>query len=150
MSRTTKFNMRQCLALVLSCVFAFGQAPQQAPEHVLPPAEPVIMPEPMFGTPAYVRRRFYKPSTIVNVTAPRRLRQFVVEDKLRLGLRDFLGLTLDNNYDITVQQLSVLTAENAITRAFSVFDPTLATSYSNTRAKSAVPAHLPVPRRSTS
>ena len=135
MSRTTTFNMRQGLALVLSGVFAFGQ--QQAPEHVLAPAEPVITPEPRFGTPDYVRRRFFKPSTIVNVAGPKGLRQFVVDEKLRLGLKDFLGLTLDNNYDITVQQLSVLTSENSITRAFAVFDPTLATSFSDTRAKAA-------------
>ena len=91
----------------------------------------------MFGTKAYVQRRFFRPSTIVNVAGPKGLRQFVVNGQLRLGLRDFLGLTLDNNYDITVQQLSVLTQENAITRAFSVFDPTLVTSFSDTRVKAA-------------
>lgn len=141
MSRTTTFNMRQCLALLLSGVFAFGQ--QQAPaEHVLPPAEPVITPEPRFGTGDYWRRRFYRPSTIVNISGPKGLRQFVVDDKLRLGLRDFLGLTLDNNYDVTVQQLSVLIQDNAITRAFSIFDPTVATGFSVTRAKAASSSSL--------
>jgi outer membrane protein TolC len=73
----------------------------------------------------------------VNIAAPKALRQFVADGKLRLGLRDFLGLTLDNNYDITVQQLNVQYSENAITRAFAVFDPTLATSFSDTRTKTA-------------
>jgi len=59
--------MRQCLAVVLSSVFVFGQ---QAPEHVLR-LQTVITPEPMFGTRDYVRRRFYKPSTIVNVAGPK-------------------------------------------------------------------------------
>ena len=134
MSRMTTLNIRQWLALVLSAVSAFGQQPA---EHVLPAAEPVITPEPRFGTSAYVRRRFFQPSTVVTVGGPKGLRQFVVDDKLRLGLRDFLGLTLDNNYDVTVQQLSVLFQENAITRAYAVFDPTLVASFSDTRAKAA-------------
>ena len=132
MSRSI-FNMRQCLGLVL-CLTLLGQ---EKAAHVLAPPEPVIAPEPMFGTRDYLRRRFYKPSTIVSVAGPKGLRQFVVDDKLRLGLKDFLGLTLDNHYDIAVQQLTVQISENAITRAFAVFDPTLATSFSDTRAKAA-------------
>ncbi|HEY3742572.1 MAG TPA: hypothetical protein VGL53_22135, partial [Bryobacteraceae bacterium] len=125
--------MRQCLALGLCSFYAvFGQ--DQA-AHVLAPPAPVIAPEPIFGTPAYVRRRFYHPSTIVNIEGPKGLRQYVADGKLRLNLRGFLGLTLDNNYDIQVQQLSVQFSENAITRAFAVFDPTLITSYADTRQK---------------
>ena len=143
MSRTTTSNMRQCLAFLLSGVFAFGQqATAPAADHVLPAAESMISPEPRFATRDYVRRRFYKPSTVVNVAGPKGLRQFVVDDRLRLGLRDFLGLTLDNNYDITIQQLSVLTQENAITRAFGVFDPTLITTFSDTQAKAASSSSL--------
>ena len=132
MSRSI-FNMRQCLGLVL-CLTLLGQ---EKAGHVLAPPEPVIAPEPMFGTRDYLRRRFYRPSTIVNVAGPKGLRQFVVDDKLRLGLKDILGLTLDNHYDIAVQQLTVQISENAITRAFAVFDPTLASSFSDTRAKAA-------------
>jgi len=117
----------------------FGQqaTPPPPPEHVLAPPEPAIEPEPLFGTPSYVRRRFFKPSTIVNISAPKKLRQFVFDGKLRLGLKDFLGLTLDNNYDITVQQLNVQISENAITRAFGIFDPALVTSFADTRTKTA-------------
>jgi outer membrane protein len=132
--------MRQCLAIFLcGAMVGFGQqaAPLPAPEHVLERLEPVIQPEPLFLTPAYVKRRFFTPSTVVNIAVPRGLRQFVVDGKLRLGLKDFLGLTLDNNYDITVQQVNVQISENAVTRAFAVFDPTLATSFSDTRQKSA-------------
>ena len=140
MSRmTTTLNIRQGLVFVLCGSLVFGQ---QAPDHVLPSAETLITPEPMFGTKDYLRRRFFRPSTVVNVAGPRGLREFVVDGKLRLTLRDFLGLTLDNNYDITVQQLSVLTQENAITRAYSVFDPTLVATFADTRAKAASSSSL--------
>ena len=116
-------------------VISIGLAVAQ--ERLPPEIDPVLAPEPTFLTPSYFRRRFYTPSTVVNVRSPKGLREFVIDGRLRLGLRDYLGLTLDNNYDITVQQLNVQISDNAITRAFSIFDPTAAATFSITRAKSA-------------
>ena len=77
MSRTSTFNMRQCLALLLSGVFAFGQQAPASADHVLPAAETIITPEPRFGTHDYLRRRFFRPSTVVNVAGRSTKAEFI-------------------------------------------------------------------------
>jgi outer membrane protein TolC len=51
-------------------------------------------------------------------------------------LRAYLDLVMANNTDIAIQRLSLEQPKNAITRAFSAFDPTLIASFSDQRAKS--------------
>jgi len=84
--------MRQCLAVVLSSVFVFGQqrracvAASRARDH----------------TRADVwYSRLCEAQVLQAIDDCERggsegAGQFVVDEKLRLGLKDFLGLTLDN------------------------------------------------------
>lgn len=130
-------SMRRFFVVFLSLLtVAPPEWAQTAEPAKLAPPAPVINPEPMFGTQAYIKRRFYTPSTIINLAPPKGLRDLVIEGKLRLSLRDFLRLTLSNNYDISVQQLIVQQSENAITRALAIFDPTAIASFSDARQKS--------------
>jgi outer membrane protein len=107
-----------------------------AQEIVLPAPDPVIQPEPRFLSSEYLKRRFtFMPSTKVDVAAPKGIRDFVREEKLQLSLQNFLSLVLANNYDISVQRVLVQINENAVTRAFSIYDPTITAQYSLTRAE---------------
>jgi outer membrane protein len=91
--------------------------------------------EPYFPQPAYIRRRFETPSTKVEVQAPVRLPDFVAGGKLELSLKNYLDLVFANNYDISVQKLTVQLNRNAITRAYSIFDPVAFASFSSQRAQ---------------
>jgi outer membrane protein len=90
---------------------------------------------PVFPTPAYFRTTFSAPASRVELRPPVRLPDYVVGDKLELSLRSYLELVMANNTDIAIQRLSVETYQNAITRAFSSFDPTMSASFSATRTK---------------
>jgi len=89
----------------------------------------------VFPTPSYFRETFAKPVTRVELKGPVRLQDFVADGKLELSLRSYLELVMANNTDIAIQRLSVETAQNAITRAFSPFDPALTASFTSTRSK---------------
>ena len=95
-----------------------------------------------FPRPSYFRETFAHPATEIELAPPVRLEDFVVEGKdgkvLELSLRDYLGLVMANNTNIAIQRLNIVTAQDAITRAFSVFDPKLTASWNSTRSKSPV------------
>ena len=91
--------------------------------------------DPYFPQPAYFRKRFEKPMTKVEVQPPVRLPDFAVGGKLELSLKNYLDLVFANNYDISVQKLTVQLNRNAITRAYSIFDPVAFASFSSQRAK---------------
>lgn len=88
-----------------------------------------------FPTPSYFRNHFSTPVSRVELRPPVRLQDFVVDGVLELSLRSYLELVMANNTDIEIQRLSVETTRNAITRAFSRFDPTLTASFTSTRTK---------------
>jgi len=90
---------------------------------------------PLFPKPDYFRRHFGTPSTRVELRPPVRLRDYVVGGKLELSLRSYLELVLANNTSIAIERLNIETQKNAILRAFSIFDPSLAATFRNTRTK---------------
>jgi outer membrane protein TolC len=88
------------------------------------------------GSGAWFRQTFRASDTTVTILPPARLKDFVVDGKLRLSLRHYLELVLTNNTDIAIQRLQLETPKNAIQRAFGVFDPTVTSNFQATRAKS--------------
>ena len=104
---------------VLLCLFA---AAALAPAFA---AEPVSA----FPRPSWFREHFAAPPTKVELQAPRRLSDYVVEGKLELSLRAYIELALANNTDIALARLQVESPANAITRAFAVFDPSLSAGF---------------------
>jgi outer membrane protein TolC len=91
--------------------------------------------DPWFPKPAYFRKRFETPSTGVQLQPPVRLGEFVQDGRMELSLRHYLDLVFANNYDVSVQKLSVQVNRNAITRAYSIFDPLLVTRFQSNRAQ---------------
>jgi outer membrane protein TolC len=85
---------------------------------------------PWIGTKAYFRKVFSTPSAKVELLAPARLKDFVLDGKLTLSLKSYLDLVMANSTDIGIQRLMLESPKNAIQRAFGVFDPTITTSFS--------------------
>ncbi len=101
-----------------------------------------------FPKPSYFRESFARPATYVELAPPVRLQDFVVQGRdgkmLELSLRDYLSLVMSNNLDIAIERLTLVTAEDAILRSFSVFDPKASASWSSSRSKSPVSSLLDV------
>lgn len=89
---------------------------------------------PWIGTGAWMRQTFRPPDTKVTIEKPVHLKDYVVDGKLTLSLKNYLDLVVANNTDIAVQRLTIESPKNAIQRAFGVFDPTLNTTFNATRA----------------
>jgi outer membrane protein len=70
----------------------------------------------------------------IQLQGPTRLTDHQVDGKLELSLKSYLELVLMNNTDILIQKLGVEPQRNAITRAFSPFDPNVTTSFRSTRS----------------
>lgn len=67
--------------------------------------------------------------------APEHLRSYVVDGKLRLGLRDAVVLTLENNSLVRIQQTQVESWKFNLLGAHSPFDPQVTSSYNITDIK---------------
>ncbi|MCX7605058.1 MAG: TolC family protein [Bryobacteraceae bacterium] len=89
---------------------------------------------PWVGSPAWMRRVFSPGDTRVTIQPPVRLKDFVIDGKLVLSLKNYLDLVLANNTDIAIQRLSIEVPKNAIQRAFSIFDPTITSNFNATRS----------------
>lgn len=63
------------------------------------------------------------------LSSPEHLRSFIVDGKLRLGLRDAVVLTLENNSQIRVQETQVESAKFALLATHAPFDPAITASY---------------------
>jgi outer membrane protein TolC len=61
--------------------------------------------------------------------APQHLRNYLVEGKLRLSLRDAVVLTLENNSFVRIQETQVESAKVALLGAHQPFDPQVTGSY---------------------
>ena len=59
------------------------------------------------------------------LAAPEHLRNYVVEGKLRLSLRDAVVLTLENNSLVRVQETQIDSAKFALLGAHQPFDPVI-------------------------
>lgn len=75
-------------------------------------------------------RDFMTPQTSSDkLGMPEHLRQYLVDGKLHLSLRDAIVLTLENNSFVRVQETQVETSKFALLGAHSPFDPTVTSSY---------------------
>ncbi len=97
---------------------------------------------PTFGTGSYFRTHFASSMPRVELRAPARLSDFVVDGHLELSLRAYIELVLANNTDVAIQKLSIETRKNAITRALARFDPTVVASFRATRTVSPTSSEL--------
>jgi outer membrane protein TolC len=88
------------------------------------------------GSGGWFRQTFARQDTKVTILPPARLKDFVVDGKQRLSLRNYLELVLANNTDIAIQRLQLEVPKNAIQRAFAVFDPTINSNFQATRSQS--------------
>lgn len=101
--------------------------------------EPDGIPQyPTFGSKDYFSIAF-KSATEPTITlaGPIKLSEYVVSGKLELSLRSYLELVMANNTDIQIQKLLVEPQRNAITRAFSIFDPALTANFNAQRSTTA-------------
>jgi len=87
-----------------------------------------------FPKPSYFRETFQRTRTKVELRDPVRLKDFVVDGKLELSLKNYLALVMANNTDIQLQLLSVEVPRNAMETALGAWDPKAAASFSATRA----------------
>src|SRR5579872_5465708 len=69
---------------------------------------------------------------------PEHIRNYVIDGKLRLSLRDAVVLTLENNSVVRVQETQVESSKFALLGAHSPFDPVVTSSY-NVNSTSASP-----------
>ncbi|HYM11274.1 MAG TPA: TolC family protein [Bryobacterales bacterium] len=88
----------------------------------------------LFPTRAYFHEQWTKPPLEVELRPPIRLEDYVASGKLELSLRSCIDLVMANNTDVAIQRLTVVTAQDAIERAFAPFDPSFLGSFSSSRA----------------
>jgi outer membrane protein len=70
------------------------------------------------------------------LAAPEHLRNYVFEGKLRLGLRDAVVLTLENNSLVRIQETQIDVSKFALLGTHQPFDPVLTSSYNVTATAS--------------
>ena len=87
-----------------------------------------------FPKPDYFRQVFDRSHTEVNLRPPVKIKDFVVDGKIELSLKNFLELVMANNTDIQVTFLSLETPRNNITYAYGIWDPIATASFSSTRS----------------
>lgn len=90
---------------------------------------------PQFGTRDYLRTILRRDAPRFELQGPVKLPDFVMDGKLELSLKAYLELVLNNNTDIQIQRMTVEVPRNAVTRAFSAFDPQFTARFSSTRTK---------------
>ncbi len=100
----------------------------------LPLAAQDQLPTARFYQSDFFRERFDTKLPRVDLQPPTRLSDFLIDGKLEFSLRSYLELVLANNTDMQVQKLSVEIQRNAITRAFSPFDPVVTANFNASRS----------------
>jgi outer membrane protein len=88
---------------------------------------------PFFPQPTYFTKYLARPVTGFELGPPVLLENYVVDSKLELSVKAFLNLVMANNPNVSIQRLTVAISEDAITRAFGLFDPLATASFSATR-----------------
>lgn len=90
---------------------------------------------PMFGSKDYFNVAFRTATEpAFTLGGPIRLADYVVDNKFELSLRSYIELVMANNTDIQIQKLLVEPPRNAITRAFSIFDPAVTANFTAQRS----------------
>ncbi len=93
-------------------------------------------PAPSFPSPSWFRQRFQAPRTRVELQAPRSLDDYAVDGKLQLTLKAYLELVLLNNADIAVSRLTLESAENSAGSVYSIYDPSITSSFGGSSSTS--------------
>ncbi|HTB15338.1 MAG TPA: TolC family protein [Bryobacteraceae bacterium] len=88
---------------------------------------------PFFPQPNYFRKYLARAVTSVELGPPVLLENYVVDSKLELSVKAYLNLVMANNPNVSIQKLTVALSDDAITRAFGMFDPLATASFSATR-----------------
>ena len=136
----------------LFCAVVFGVAPAPAQVATAPatpqaqsalpgtnpapktPKDPDMLEVSTFPHKAWIREHFQTEVPRFEMRPPVHLQDYVASGKLELSLKSFMDLVLANNTDIELQRLTVEQPRNAITRAASIFDPSLLARFSATRS----------------
>ena len=84
---------------------------------------------PWLASGAWFRKTFFYRDVQINLRDPIKLKDYVVDGKLTLSLRNYLDLVMLNNTDVEVQRVQLEYSKNSIQRAFAVFDPLLNSSF---------------------
>jgi outer membrane protein len=90
-----------------------------------------------FPKASYFREVLAKPQMKIDLRAPVKLKDYVVDGKLRLSLKQYLELVMANNTDVQVQYLTMESPKNNILSAYGIWDPSLSMSFSTQRSNSA-------------
>jgi len=89
---------------------------------------------PLFPRPNWFVQHFGSLRSRVELQPPAHISDHIIDGKIELSLRAFIELALDNNTDIALAKLQVLTPANAISRAIGAFDPSLQASFSRSQS----------------
>ncbi len=84
----------------------------------------------------YFKAQWQRPPLDIEIDTVRRLEDFQIDESIKLSLRGYIELVIANNPDIQLQKLAVYEQQNAVERAFSAFDPTLAAGFNANRSNS--------------
>lgn len=126
-------------AILCAGSLLFGQALAQQParsELVTPETKTSdALYAPRFPQKEFFRRMWVTPPTKMELRPPARLRDYAIDGKLELSLKSFVDLVMANNTDMEIQRVSVELQQNAITRAYSIFDPLFIGNFTTQRTK---------------
>ena len=132
-------NFKTINAILCAGSLLFGQALAQQParsELVTPETKTSdALYAPRFPQKEFFCRMWVTPPTKMELRPPARLRDYAIDGKLELSLKSFVDLVMANNTDMEIQRVSVELQQNAITRAYSIFDPLFIGNFTTQRTK---------------
>lgn len=114
-------SLRCAVVILLACLMASDAA--QAGDS-----------DPYFPEFSYFRSYLRRAETRVELEPPLHFADYVVSGKLELSLKAFLDLVMTNNPNVSIQRLSVISFEDAVTRALGNFDPLGTAGFQSTRS----------------
>ncbi len=82
----------------------------------------------------YFKEQWQRPPLDIEIETVRRLEDFYIDDRIQLSLRAYIELVIANSPDIQLQKLAVYEQQNAVQRAFGVFDPTVSAGFNANRS----------------
>jgi outer membrane protein TolC len=84
--------------------------------------------------PNYMHELVFSPQLPQPLPDTRSFRDYVVDGKLRLSLREAMLLLLEHSSEVHIDRLNVTDAEYNVMRAFANFDPALTSSFNTDRS----------------
>ncbi len=87
-----------------------------------------------FPRPDYFREMVYSPKPPQPLPDPKTIRDYVVDGKLRLTLRDAMVILLEHSTEVHIDRLAISNAEFNLVGAFANFDPMMLSTFNATRS----------------